>query len=220
MHEAVLFDLDGTLADTAPDLGAALNALRHEFGLPALPLAQLRPATSSGTRGLLRVGFGIEPEGEHYTQLRSRFLALYEGSLCVGTTLFEGVPALLEELETRGMRWGVVTNKPQRYTLPLLQALGLAQRAACIVSGDTTPHPKPDPAPLLHAAQQLGCACQRCVYVGDDLRDIQAGRAAEMLTVAAGYGYLGADLPIERWGADHTIAAPAELLCLLRPVPC
>jgi phosphoglycolate phosphatase len=213
--EAVLFDLDGTLADTAPDLAAALNYLRREDGLDELPLDLLRPVASNGVRGLLGAGLNLTPADPRYDDYARRFLDRYLSALCIDTTLFEGVPALLDALERRGMPWGVVTNKQQRFTLPLLGELGLTRRAACIVSGDSTPRPKPHPDPLLLACASIERPPTRCLYVGDDLRDIQAGRAAGMVTVAALYGYLGNAEPVEAWGANHRIAQPYDLLALL-----
>lgn len=212
MAEAVFFDLDGTLADTAPDLGSALNRLLREQGCAEVPHAVLRPHVSAGTRGMLRVGFGIAPDDAAYPALHKRFLDIYELTLCEATTLFDGIDILLDELDARGIAWGVVTNKPERFTLPLMEALGLTMRAAAIVGGDTTARAKPDPLPLLHACTVAGVAASASAYVGDDLRDIQAGRAAGMRTFAAAWGYLGDSPPIDAWGADSTIAEPAALL--------
>lgn len=216
MIEAVLFDLDGTLADTAADLGAVLNRLRREAGQAPLPPETIRPHVSKGVRGLLGIGFGLAPGDDRYTELHQRFLADYGGSLCVATTLFEGVSELLESLEAENIKWGVVTNKTSRYTLPLMEALGLAQRAACIVSGDSSPRPKPAPDPLLLASTLAGADASRCLYVGDDLRDMQAARAAGMGAIAAAWGYLGDGLPLEAWGADTIIQSPADVFGLLR----
>ena len=211
---AVLFDLDGTLADTAPDLGAALNHLRLARGLPELPIATVRPYASMGARGLLRAGFGLAPEDAGYDELRDAFLERYEQGLCVHTRLFPGMADLLGALEARGTAWGIVTNKTERFTVPLVAALGV--KPACVVCGDTTPHAKPHPAPLLHAAAALGLAPERCCYVGDDLRDVQAARAAGMRSVAVEYGYSGVDNGGPRaWGADMVIAQPLELLACL-----
>lgn len=209
---AVLFDLDGTLADTAPDLAAALNQLLAEHGRAAVPLDRARPLTSSGARGMIEAGFGIAPPSPAYEPLKNRFLELYGAALCVHTVLFPGMAALLAHLEAQGMRWGIVTNKAARFTDPLIVALGLAERAACIVSGDTTPHTKPHPAPLLHAADIIRIPAEACVYVGDDLRDIQAARAARMKPVAVRYGYLGHGAPPEEWGADALIDHPIDLI--------
>lgn len=219
MIEAVFFDLDGTLADTAPDLAAALNHLRREDGLDDLPLHLLRPVASNGVRGLLGVGLDLTPDDPRYGDYARRFLDRYLSALCVATTLFEGVPALLDALDERDIPWGIVTNKQQRYTLPLLGQLGLAHRAACIVSGDSTPRPKPHPDPLLLACATLDREPAGCLYVGDDLRDVQAGRAAGMATVAALYGYLGNAEPVTQWGADHHIERPEDLLDLLDAGP-
>jgi phosphoglycolate phosphatase len=213
--EAVFFDLDGTLADTAPDLGAALNALLAEEGRAPLAHAVLRPHVSAGARGLLKVGFGIDPDDSSYAALRERFLDIYACALCQRTALFPGMSTLLDALEAQGIAWGVVTNKPERFTLPLMEALGLAGRAAAIVGGDTTAKAKPDPLPLLHACTVAGVAATASAYVGDDLRDIQAGRAAGMRTFAAAWGYLGDGPPIGAWGADHLVAEPAGLLAAI-----
>ena len=216
MIDAVLFDLDGTLADTAADLGAVLNRLRSEAGQAPLPAATIRPHVSKGVRGLLGIGFALEPGDDGYAELHQRFLAYYGDSLCVATTLFEGVPGLLASLEAEGIKWGVVTNKPSRYTLPVMATLGLGRRAACIVSGDSSPRPKPAADPLLLACTLAGALPARCLYVGDDLRDMQAARAAGMGAIAAAWGYLGDGLPLDAWGADAIIQSPGELTGLLR----
>jgi phosphoglycolate phosphatase len=210
--DLVLFDLDGTLADTAPDLAAAANRQRAQRGLEPLPLESLRPLASHGARGLIGRALGLAPGDADYEAARLEFLAYYEESICVQTRLFAGMDETLDRLEAEGRRWGVVTNKASRFTEPLMRLLGLHQRAACVVSGDTTPHAKPHPAPLLHALQVCGVAADRGVYVGDDRRDIEAGRAAGMRTVIASYGYLGEVPQTEDWGADHSIATPADLL--------
>ncbi len=212
--EAVLFDLDGTLADTAPDLGAALNLLRSEEHRPPLPLASLRPYTSAGTRGMLRAGFSITPSDDTYASLAERFLRIYAHKLCVNTAVFPALEPVLTSLEARGLPWGVVTNKPKRFTEPLLESLALTRRCACIVSGDSAAKPKPAPDPLLLAARQLALDPASILYVGDDLRDIQSGDAAGMKTAAAAWGYLGIDAPIDTWGADWILQTPADLLKL------
>jgi len=212
MIQTVLFDLDGTLADTAPDLAHALNRLLGERGLPPLPLEYARPWTSSGARGLIKAGLDMDPEHPHYEALRVRFLDLYAEDICVHTRLFPGMEELLQALEARGLRWGVVTNKAERFTLPLARALGIDRRAACLVCGDTTPHAKPHPAPLLHAAEKVGTPPAQCLYVGDDLRDVQSARAAGMPVIAAAFGYLGKDGDPRTWGADGIIQAPLEAL--------
>jgi N-acetyl-D-muramate 6-phosphate phosphatase len=213
----VLFDLDGTVADTAPDLASAANAMRLARGLDALAYAELRPLASHGARGLLGRAFGAAPGDVGYEALRDEFLARYESALCVHSRLFDGIDALLRALEQEGRCWGIVTNKVARFTDPLVRALDLHRRAACVVSGDTTAHAKPHPAPLLHAVAAVGLSATEAVYVGDDLRDIDAGRAAGMTTIAVRYGYLGESTPIEHWGADHIADTPAVLQGLLVP---
>ncbi len=207
--KAVLFDFDGTLADTAADLSRALNRLRSARGLADLPLEALRPHASSGARGLLGAGLGILPEHPEYTPLREAFLEHYAAQICIDTRLFPGMENLLGEIEARGLRWGIVTNKSTRLTHRIVEALGLAARTACVVCGDTTPHLKPNPASLLHAAQVLALAPGDCVYLGDDQRDVQAARAAGMRSVAVGWGY-GNDLAA--WNADAVIAQPTDLI--------
>ncbi len=211
MLEAVLFDLDGTVADTAPDLGAAANRLRQEAGLTPLPLAALRPYTSQGVRGLLRVAFATAPGEEGYEALAARFLELYAADICVHTTLFDGIAELLDRLDATGVPWGIVTNKRSRFTLPLLERLGLASRTPCVVSGDTTAATKPSPLPVLHACSLLSVAPGKVLYVGDDLRDIQSGRAAGTLTAAVSYGYLGDCPPLDEWNAHFVAGHPREL---------
>ncbi|MGG1944250.1 HAD-IA family hydrolase [Trinickia sp. NRRL B-1857] len=212
---AALFDLDGTLADTAPDLVAAVNKMRRDRGLELVPVERLRPLASAGARGLIGGAFGIGPEHREFAPMREEFLANYEADLCIETTLFPGIAQLLEALDARGIRWGIVTNKVGRLTVPLVEQLGLLARAGCVVSGDTTPHSKPHPAPLLHAAEALALLPAQIVYIGDDLRDIQAGFAAGMATVAAAYGYCGDDLPPAMWHAQHIVDSPEQLANLL-----
>jgi phosphoglycolate phosphatase len=210
--EAVLFDLDGTLADTAPDLGRALNLLLAEHGRPPVEHARLRIHTSSGARGMIGVGFGLTPAAPEYEALKDRFLELYAANICVDTRLFDGMETLLATLERARTPWGIVTNKAARFTTPLVRALALDARAACVVSGDTTGRAKPHPDPLLHAAELIERAPAACLYVGDDLRDVQAARAAGMPVLAVRYGYLGDGAPPEAWGADAIIDTPEELL--------
>lgn len=214
--QAVLFDLDGTLIDSAPNLAAAADTMRVARGLPSLPLAQYRPMAGAGARGLLGVAFGMTPEHADYETLREEFFCNYERSLTQRTQVFDGVPELLESFASQGVKWGVVTNKSERFTLPLTGAMPLFATAGAIVSGDTTPHAKPHPAPLLEAARRMGVEASRCVYVGDDERDIVAGLAAGMATVAVTYGYLGAQADTSRWGANATINYVNELLGLLQ----
>lgn len=211
MFEAVLFDLDGTLADTAPDLGGAANFLLQEEGRPQQALDKLRPYTSQGVRGLLKAGFDLDPGAPEYDRLAQRFLEIYAERLCDQSTLFNGIPDLLDQLENRGLSWGIVTNKRMRFTDPLVKLLGLTPRTRCVVSGDTTPEAKPSARPILYACQNLKADPARSIYVGDDLRDIQAGRAAGCFTVAVSYGYLGHNGPLETWGADLIIDHPSEL---------
>jgi len=213
----VLFDLDGTLADTAPDLAAAANACLAARGRAALPLGELRPWASHGARGLLHRAFGLAPSDPEYEALRVEFVQRYEAALCVHTTLFGGVRKLLDRLEQDGLRWGIVTNKVSRLTQPLVRQLGLDRQAACVVSGDTAVRPKPDPAPIEHALRECGCTAPASVYVGDDRRDIDAGRAAGVRTCAAAYGYSAAREDVLSWQADRVIHAPLELLDWLLP---
>ena len=219
MIKAVLFDLDGTLADTAPDLALALNRLLAERDRSALPFATARPWTSSGARGLIKAGFGIEPGHPDYEELRVRFLDIYATCLCIETRLFPEMDDLLQRLEGLGLPWGIVTNKSERFTLPLVEAMGLKQRAACVVSGDTTAHPKPHPLPLLHAAGLIDVAPTDCLYIGDDLRDVQSARAAGMPVIAAAFGYLGEGGNPHDWGADGVIQSPLETLKYLGTPP-
>ena len=214
--DAVLFDLDGTLIDSAPDLGAAADKMRTDRGLASLPLLHYRPMAGAGARGMLAVAFGLNPEDASFDILKEEFLVNYERRLVAQTYVFEGVADLITRICQAGLKWGVVTNKSARFTVPITQMMPLFTTAQAIVSGDTTPHAKPHPAPLLEAARQLGLHPSRCVYVGDDERDIVAGRAAGMPTVAAAYGYLGAASSTSDWKADFTIEQPAALLNLLK----
>jgi len=213
---AVLFDLDGTLIDSAPDLGAAADKMRTDRGMPSLPLADYRPMAGAGARGMLGVAFNIAPSHADFEMLKEEFFKNYEACMTERTYAFEGVANLIAQLDQAGLKWGVVTNKSERFTLPLTRAMPLFNTAQTIVGGDTTPHAKPHPAPLLEAARQIGVPPERCLYVGDDERDIIAGRAAAMPTVAAAYGYLGAMSDTAHWNADATIATPAALLSLLQ----
>jgi len=213
--QAILFDLDGTLIDSAPDLGAAADKMRSDRGLPSLDDKLYRPMAGAGARGMLGVAFGMGPDHAEYEVYREEFLSNYERAMTVRTTIFEGVPEMLDDLQKRGLRWGVVTNKHQRFTLPLTRQMPLFESVKAVVSGDTTPHAKPHPAPLLEGARRLGLPPEACWYVGDDQRDIVAGKAAGMPTVAAHYGYLGAQDEVLQWGADHIIHSPLELLTLL-----
>ena len=208
----MLFDLDGTLADTAGDLATALNRVRADRALPPLPLTTLRPHASDGTRGMLDAGMGITRSDPEYEALKDAFLGYYETSLCEQTRLFPGADVLLREIERRGMPWGIVTNKVTRFTLPLLERLELRKRAAAIVCGDTTPETKPHPAPLLHASAKLGVGATSCLYVGDAERDVLAARAAAMKSIVASYGYIRRDARPETWAPDGFIASLPALL--------
>lgn len=212
---AVLFDLDGTLIDSAPDLGSAADQMRVRRGLPSLALDAYRPLAGSGARGMLAVAFGMTPQDPEFELMREEFFVNYESCMTERTYAFEGVGELIQQLEQAGMQWGVVTNKSARFTDPLTRAMPLFMSAGAVVSGDTTPHAKPHPAPLLEAARRLGLEPARCIYVGDDERDIQAGLAAGMGTVAADYGYLGNKSDTAAWGAHARIKSPLELLQLL-----
>jgi phosphoglycolate phosphatase len=209
---AVLFDLDGTLVDTAPDLGYALNLQRGRHGLAPLADAVIRPQASHGARGLLAIGFGLAPDDARFAAMREEFLELYADNICRHSRPFPGILDLLAELEARGLKWGVVTNKPARFTEPLMSVLDLAERAACIVSGDTCPQPKPHPAPMLAAAELCGAAPAQCLYLGDAERDIEAARAAAMPALVAAWGYLDAADQPHTWGAHGEIHNPIETL--------
>jgi phosphoglycolate phosphatase len=212
--QAVLFDLDGTLLDTAPDMAAALNSLRTLEGLDPIPFDQIRPHVSHGAARLIKIGFACE-SGQRFDALRSRFLDLYRSAIAVRTQPFDGIDVVLGALERRGIAWGVVTNKPGWLTNPLLAALGMGARAGCVVSGDTLAERKPHPMPLLHAAKLLAAEPAGCIYVGDAERDIQAGRSAGMTTLLAAFGYLSGEDDPASWSADAIVNHPTELLELL-----
>ena len=209
---AILFDLDGTLADTAPDLAYALNQTLIESGREALPLESIRAVASNGSAPLIKLGFGDQIDTAEFEHHRQRLLAIYLDNLTRETALMTGMEGLLEQLEARNIAWGVVTNKPARFTEPLMDQLQLTQRAACIVSGDTTAHAKPHPRPLLHACEQITIPPQHCLYLGDAHRDIEAGQRASMRTIACRFGYLATGEVIESWGADWIIDHPNEVL--------
>ena len=215
LPQAVLFDLDGTLIDSAPDLGAAADKMRTDRGLPSLDYALYRPMAGSGARGMLEIAFGMGPEHPDYENFKEEFLSNYEKAMTVHSVIFDGVQDLLVHLQELGLRWGVVTNKSQRFTLPLTAQIPLFASAQAIVSGDTTPHAKPHPEPLFEAARRMQLSPKHCWYVGDDERDIVAGKAAGMTTVAAHYGYLGSQAKVLSWGADHIIHSPLALAALL-----
>jgi len=211
---AVLFDLDGTLIDSAPDLAGAGNELREARGLPPLPYEAFRPMVGSGARGMVGIALQLAPAHEDFPAARDDFLRRYEARMTRDTRVFDEIPPLLDRLERQGIPWGIVTNKATRFAEPVVRAMGLHSGSAALVCGDTTPHAKPHPAPLLEAASRLGVGPTECIYVGDDLRDVQAGRAASMGTVVAAWGYLGLGNAVEEWGADLIIHTPRDLLKL------
>ena len=213
--DAVLFDLDGTLIDSAPDLGAAVDKMRVDRGMSSLPLSHYRPMAGAGARGMIGLAFGFTPEHPDYDALKEEFFRNYEACMTQRTFAFEGVAAMIESLVARQMPWGVVTNKSKRFAEPLTQAMPLFATSAVVISGDTTPYAKPHPEPLFEAARRLKVDPSRCVYVGDDERDIVAGHAAAMKTVAATYGYLGSRADVASWQAHAQIDVPLELLKLL-----
>lgn len=208
----VLFDLDGTLIDSAPDLAGAANAMRVARGLAPLPVDALRPMVGAGARGMVGLALGVRPGDEGYEALRAEFLERYEQGLLERTAVFAAMVPILDRLDATSQRWGIVTNKAERFTQPIVAGLGLHRRAAVVICGDTTPHSKPHPEPLLEAARRVGLPAARCVYVGDDARDVQAGQAAGMATLVAAWGYLGQGEPIEAWGADAVLDEPRALL--------
>lgn len=211
MIEAVLFDLDGTLADTAPDMALTVNRMLERRSLARVAVEDVRAHVSKGARGMIGAAFGLKPEDAGFQELREEFLDLYGENLCVGTRLFPGMDELLDSLESRGLPWGVVTNKFERFALPLMDALGLGSRAAVVVGGDTCARPKPFPDPLLFAARTMRVAPMQTLYVGDDERDVQAARAASMPVLVAAYGYLGDGAPPEAWGGDAIVDSPAAI---------
>jgi len=210
--KAILFDLDGTFADTAPDLAAALNYVRGMHELPPLPLEDLRPQASHGSIGLIRRGFGVEPDAPEFNKLREAFLAHYTAHICDHTILFPGMAQLVDTLEDRGLPWGIVTNKPHRFTVPLMQELGYAERAACLISGDTCARAKPFPDQLFKACEIMNMNPVNCIYLGDDLRDVEAGQAAGMRCIIAKYGYIDARANLGNWCADGIVDSPLALL--------
>lgn len=210
--EAVLFDLDGTLVDSAPDLAGAVNDLRATHGLPAIAYEQLRPMAGAGARGMVGAAFGVRPGEPSFEDLRDAFLDRYAQRLLERTHVFDDMHPVLLAIERAGLRWGIVTNKAMRFTGPIVIGLELSTRIAALVAGDTTAHAKPHPAPLLEAARQIGLQPGNCAYVGDDHRDVIAGQAAGMATLAAAWGYLGQEQSVHDWGADHVLERPNDLL--------
>lgn len=213
--QAVLFDLDGTLVDTAPDLAYALNLQREHHGLPFLPEATIRPYASHGSRGLLEVGFGLLPNHADFEQMRTEYLDLYTQVMTRQPQLFAGMAEVLQEIEQRSLRWGIVTNKPRRFTLPMITHMNLNQRASAVISGDDAPQPKPSPQTLLLACERMQLDPEKVVYVGDAERDVQAGNAAGMTTLVAMFGYLSETDQPHSWGADGCIQKPEDLLAYL-----
>ena len=211
---AVLFDLDGTFVDTAPDMARALNAVRRQRSLPPLPEATLRPHVSNGARGMLESGFNLKPADPDYPALRDAFHEAYARDLCVDSRWFAGISELVDELESRNIAWGIVTNKAARFTMPLLDALAITPRSACVVCGDTCARAKPHPDPLLHAAALIGIEPLNCLYIGDDERDILAANAAGMHGVVAMYGYLGTGNAPQTWPAAAWVESPADISTL------
>ena len=213
--QAVLFDLDGTLIDSAPDLGAAADQMRVARGMPSLPLLHYRPMAGAGARGMISLAFGFTPEHPEYDAMKEEFFRNYEACMTQRTFAFEGVVQMIDALVAANLPWGVVTNKSKRFAEPLTQAMPLFKTAAVVISGDTTPYAKPHPEPLFEAARRLGISPTACVYVGDDERDIVAGHASGMKTVAATYGYLGLQSDVQKWQAHANIQSPLELSRLL-----
>ncbi len=217
MVSTILFDLDGTLVDTAPDLGYALNLQLKKHGKKPLSDAAIRPFASHGSRGLIGLGFGITPSDDHFIAMRDDYLSIYDTVFMRSPMLLPGIADLLQAIENKDLKWGIVTNKPRRFTVPLIESMGLHKRAACVVSGDDAPQPKPSPATLLLACEQIGVKPESCIYVGDAERDIQAGKAAGMKTVVALFGYIDVTDKPQVWGADALIKTPDALLNELNP---
>lgn len=215
MINTILFDLDGTLVDTAPDLGHALNIQLNRHGKPALGDAAIRPFASHGSRGLIGLGFGITPKDDSFITMRDEYLSIYDTVFTRSPVLLDGIADLLRAIENKGLKWGIVTNKPRRFTQPLINSMGLDKRAACVVSGDDAPQPKPSPATLLLACEEVGVKPENCIYLGDAERDIQAGKAAGMKTVVALFGYIDVTDKPKEWGADTLISAPIDLLTMI-----
>ena len=210
MTTLVLFDFDGTFADTAPDMAASANRLRAQRDLEPLPIEKLRPFVSMGARGLVKAALDFDIDHPEFESARTAFLADYENNSTNDTILFDGIPDLLQEIRDEGMSWGIVTNKLTQYAEPIVQWLNLPD-CATLVCGDTVEHAKPHPLPLIHAARQAGFSPEQCIYIGDDLRDIQAAQAAKMPSIAAAYGYCGVEHPVHTWGADHIVTHASQI---------
>jgi len=208
----VLFDLDGTLLDTAPDLGFALNTLMKSKKMTPVPLSSIKEVASRGSRGLIHLGFGLNDSHPDYSDLKKEFLNIYSKNLAEKTVMFHGMSEVLDYLDKNKITWGIVTNKPEHLTKPLLKKLNLDKRPACIVGGDTTAHPKPHPAPLQHACKLLSCEPSDCIFIGDASQDIEAGRRAGMTTMVANYGYIGPSDNPQSWGANHYIDKPEGII--------
>lgn len=215
MIDTILFDLDGTLVDTAPDLGHALNIQLSRHGKPMLSDETIRPFASHGTRGLIGLGFGITPAEDSFIALRDEYLNIYDSVFTRSPVLLSGMAELLQAIENKAFKWGIVTNKPRRFTQPLIESMGLKQRAACLVSGDDAPQPKPSPATLLMACEQIQVKPENCIYIGDAERDIQAGKAAGMQTAVALFGYIDISDKPQEWGADWMLQKPEDLIGLI-----
>ncbi len=209
---AVLFDLDGTVIDSAPDLAGAANDMRRARGLEPAPYASLRPCVGSGARGMVGAAFGVGPTDVGFDRLKDEFLGRYAARLLQDTRVFGAMEPVLEAIESRGLPWGIVTNKHERFAAPIVKGLGLDRRAAVVICGDTTPHAKPHPAPLVEAARRLGVSAARCVYVGDDRRDMEAARAAGMPGGVAAWGYIEPGEEVDAWGGDVVLARPIDIL--------
>ena len=214
--KAILFDLDGTLLDSAPNLGLAADKMRQTRQMPSLDYSEYRPYAGAGARGMIKVALGHTPDHPEFEAMREEFFKNYESDLISLTHPFVDVPNVLLSLQSNQFKWGIVTNKSQRFTTPLVKQYSILANASAVISGDTTPHSKPHPAPLLEAAKRIGISPNECMFVGDDERDVQAGRAAGMLTVAASYGYLSGSKNVSHWRADFEIDSPIELLKILK----
>lgn len=213
---AVLFDLDGTFLDTAPDLALALNIVLEKHRFPTLPFSEIRPWASTGTRGLLNLGFGIDDSNPKYPLLREQFLQAYHEHINDRTQIFPGIKSLLQHLAKNNLAWGIVTNKPADLATQLLNHFKLTESCACIIGGDTLAKRKPDPEPLLHACELMGKSTQQCVYVGDAERDIEAAKRANMVSIAALYGYIAQHEDPRSWAADYYINHPQEIISWLK----